>query len=315
MTGDTAGAWCSIAFGQEPRQSGYVRCDDLEQQQSPPAANPVQQSAAAASSPASSSSSPPATSESIINELIRISGMETQFRQMSDTTAVAAGLRSRGVSSAEAAQVLRAMERAFTPEVFLRPIRNQLRSSYNPVFVQQVLNWYRTPVAQRVTDAEIRASDPRNAQRFIAYTKQLETHPPAAERLALVRRLDAIVDLSEIQFAVVRAVLRGIAARLNPALSAKNRLTDARLENIMEGLEQQRPAFRELMLARYLYSYQQVSDFDLREYVQFWETEPGRWFRNAYLRGSLEGVQRAALRMTDLLLKTMPGRQARGRPQ
>ncbi|HET8547617.1 MAG TPA: SH3 domain-containing protein [Bryobacteraceae bacterium] len=302
MTGDAAGPWCSITFGQES-QTGYVRCSDLHQRQ--PATQP---SAATRIAP----SSVPTTSEAAINEALSLSGIEKQFQQLANVASVGEALRARGLGPAEAAQAAQAMHSAFTPEVFLRPIRQQLRVRADPALLRKVLEWYRTPLAQRVTAAETRATAPENAQRFFDFVRRLPNQPPPAERVALVRRLDAVADLSEIQYAVVRAVLRGIAARVNPTLAPKKRLDESRLESLMRTLEQQRPAFKELTLARYLYMYQTVSDYDLREYIAFWETDAGRWFRDASFRGGLEGIEMAALRMVDLLIQAMPNRRAPG---
>jgi hypothetical protein len=201
------------------------------------------------------------------------------------------------------------MQRAFTPETFLDPVRMELRKHYSPAKLQLLLDWYRTPLARRVTAAEVRASSPHNAGHFLAYADQLRRQPPPIHRLQLVKRLDAVVDLSTLQMAMVQSVLRAMAERMNPKLPPAKRLGEQQLQAIVQGVERQRPLLKEMALARLLFVYESVSDVDLGEYVRFWETDAGGWFRTLYYRASLEGVKRAAIVMTDILS------QSQARPQ
>ena len=109
--------------------------------------------------------------------------------------------------------------------------------------------------------------------------------------------------------AMVESVLRGLAERLNPTLPPAKRLDEQQLQAIVQGVERQRPLLKEMALARFLFVYDSVSDEDLGEYVQFWESEAGQWFRTLYVRASIEGVKRAALVMTDALTQSQPGRR------
>ena len=299
-TGDEGVAWCGISIpGKEIPVTGYVRCSDLNYR--PPSA--VVPSSSPAQEPETAERSV-AYSPAAIEHLLQLAGLHDQLRRVLDNGALGKALAIRGTTPAQAAELSRIMSQVFTPDVFLDPIRRELRSAYDPVLFPQVVNWYQTPLARRVTAAETRASAPEHLPQFLAYARRLREKLPPRERLELANRLDAAVDISALQLEMVRSLLTAVAQRLNPKLAPANRLDASRLEGIMQALETQRPALKQLAVAKVLYTYDIVPDKDFAEYVQFWESEPGRWFRNAYMRGSLQAVQAAALQMTDLIVRS-----------
>jgi hypothetical protein len=297
-SGEGGVMWCRISTQAAAATSGYVACSGLRQLSAP--------TPAPTASPRSITQSTTPEMEARIEHLLKLSGVSSQIRQFTQLQALQSSIQTRGVSPNEAARVASIIRGSFTPEIFLEPIRRELRNQYSLTMVERLLEWYRTPVARSVTATEIRMSSPESANRFAAFADRLRSDPPSSLRLDLVKRLDAVVDLSELQMSMAKSVLRAVAEHLNPQLPPARRVTEKQLQAIVQAVEQQRPMIKERTLARLLFIYDSVSDQDLQEYVQFWESESGQWFRTLYLRASLEGVQRAALSMINALSRSEP---------
>jgi hypothetical protein len=84
-------------------------------------------------------------------------------------------------------------------------------------------------------------SSPESANHFAAFADGVRSDPPSSIRLDLVKRLDAVVDLSELQMSMAKSVLRAVAEHLNPQLPAAKRVTEKQLQVIVQAVEQQRP--------------------------------------------------------------------------
>lgn len=146
-------------------------------------------------------------------------------------------------------------------------------------FLPDVDAWTKSQVAVRIFSARTAAvaaqgsDQARNEAR--SFFDRLSTEPPAARRMDLVRRLDEASREADLTVQVTLAVLRlgdEVAGALGPpAPGAPALLDQATREHVERTIREQAP----LTL---LYALRDLTDADLTEAVEFWESPAGKWY-------------------------------------
>jgi len=274
--------WCSITAGAQQEIAGYVNCAYLERGAAPQQRPSFKQGAPAAT----------------IEELLRLSGIEVMLARAADPATLAKALRDAGgKESPEMDQLVSVLQAAMRPERFLSAVREKLRQDYSQERMDEVLNFCRSDLARRINSAEVDAVGAEGAQRFRQYLDKMQGQAPPPERLALVRRLDSVTDTWDLQMEIATSVLRAVAEVQNPKLPAGQRLTEEKLGQITAGLRGMQPALKSLTYARMLHVYASVPTGELEQYVRFWETPSGRWYRNVLYQGMVEATREAMREM------------------
>ena len=229
-------------------------------------------------------------SEETAEQLMRLSGqwaqLDSSAKQMRE--GLVKGLQEGMTQAGTPAnpdllqRVQRAADGAFSAErlrsVTRRTLAENLRSSYVP----ELLAWYRTPQAQRITQAEVDDSASANDDikaRTQAGMALVQAAPPARQQL-LVR----MVEVTRAPRAFADFIINmGVAlpltlARFDPQAKP---VTEAELRDT---LEQQRPqltqAFEIIALAGFALVYQSVPDDLLAAYASFMASSAGEHYND-----------------------------------
>jgi hypothetical protein len=278
-------AWCSVRRTKPAPLAGYVECSKLQ------AAEPASPTAFR------QESSP------VINEILRVSGFEGYLRHFMNPSMLEDALRRDQRTAGEAQQLMDAFARTMRPEVFLNPVRAALQQGYTEQLAAASLEWYRSDSGRRIAALENAAVTTASPDEFRNFARQLRTQPPPAARAALVNRLYRVADFSDLQIELAISVARSVGELLNPRLPPEKRLTEERLEKLSTQIRQLQPMLADLAKTRMLYIYRGLSDGELEQYVQFWETPHGRWLRSGMYKGSAEGVRDFALELAKVLIE------------
>ena len=174
--------------------------------------------------------------------------------------------------------------------------------------LQAALGWYRSPLGRRITEIEVAFSTSGGVEREIErYIGRLRQRPPERERVALVARLDAAGRATETSLDVSMAIIRSLAAAVDPYLPAERRLGRSQLESrIREVRAQAFEQVRRLSLVMMLFLYRDVPDADLARYVRFAESEAGQWYVSAVSRAFVDAVGAVARGAATDLVRAVP---------
>ncbi len=182
-----------------------------------------------------------------------------------------------------------AVQQAFRLEVALPGAVASVQSDFDAKRFDAVQQQLATPLLQRVTRAEREslkslAADPSN---FSAFLTRLQRQPPTAQRLALIgREVEAMeaADPTRQRPAIVDSL-----DALPGALEQAQQLTvTAPSTGSFAYLSQVSPTLSSL------YTYRDLSDAEMERYLQFLESDAGRWYARAGHQAIIAAIQRAS---------------------
>lgn len=169
-----------------------------------------------------------------------------------------------------------------------------------------VAAWLRSPAGRRIVSLEIESARNADAATMSAFTARLQQRPPAPGRLELIERLDWVTGSSELSTDLVLAVQRGLALGLTRTLPREQRLRAGQLAEVEERRPQVLAAVREPMRLRLLYNFRDLTDDDLRHYIDFQGTPDARAHNRAVHRALLHALTLTAQHTGATLAQSLP---------
>ncbi|MBL3555141.1 MULTISPECIES: DUF2059 domain-containing protein [Marinobacter] len=155
--------------------------------------------------------------------------------------------------------------------------------------LNSVLEWYETPLAEKITQAEIAASRPSVWKEVEAEATQLQKEFKGSERAELFDRFDRAARATESAVDTTVAVQLGLAS----AMAAFNGSKGPTFEQLQQKIESQRSMLRGMVAqqvyAGYLYTYQDLTTSELKDYIGFLESDAG----SAFTRVATNSIQRS----------------------
>jgi hypothetical protein len=188
------------------------------------------------------------------------------------------------------ALVTDALTRGFAEDRLAEEAARAFAERSNDLVWAEILPWLHSPLVQkmeRLERAELPASPPGGA---------------TPVRLELLERLDRATGTSdialELQAAMTASIVDGVNASLPVAHQrAEGELTFA-LDRVRASLE---PETRERILSSFLHTYRDVSDEELREYVEFLESDNGLALSQAILESLYVAIEDSSRRTSSIV--------------
>lgn len=240
---------------------------------------------------------PSAATTAAADELLELSGLKIQLE------AILAGIRvqllgTQGRLSAQDRAVIdRIAARHFSAEMLYARMRLDLERSVDAARLEGTLAWYRSPLGRRITRAEIAAIASADEEAVIPW--------PSDARIELVQRLDASGGAAETAVDVTLAVLRSLTRALEPFRPVHLRQTPDQLEDRLARVRTEAlTPIRIACLQNMLFTYRDLADAELAEYVRFMESAAGQWYA-ATMSGALVGAVSVAAELVAVELVTL----------
>lgn len=143
--------------------------------------------------------------------------------------------------------------------------------------LEAVQSWYETPVAKKISAAEIAASDPAAWKQIQARAPELTKKYKGTDRSQMFERFDRAARATESAVDTTIAVQLGLATAM-AAFSNDSDNYDALKQNI----ESQRSTIRGIVETQvynsYLHTYEKISTQEMGLYIDFLESAPGSAF-------------------------------------
>ena len=198
------------------------------------------------------------------------------------------------------------LDAAFSPEAFAKPIRQALLDGYDGDSLSRVLVWYRSATGRKIARLEQAATEPGIAQARKVYLASLENEQPSDYRLVLIFSLDEGSRASEGTFAAEKAAVNGWNRGIEQILSVQERQEVAQTQVALDVFRAQiRDMVSDDVLREMLYTYREASDVELRTYVEFLESDAGKWFFKTVYQGQQALVEKAVDKVADDFVATV----------
>ncbi|MBZ0166936.1 MAG: DUF2059 domain-containing protein, partial [Candidatus Omnitrophica bacterium] len=187
---------------------------------------------------------------------------------------IKSGAENPGPDGAEMPEAIRqgiisAVDETIVPAKLISAVITALESQLSDEDIDTMLNWYQSDLAKRITGMENAASTPeamKNVQ------TEIETLMNSDSRVLQARKIDTLTGSSEfaveIQMFTQLAMVSAIANALGPQAGID-------LEMLKTQMLAQKPAvqaqIQQMSTATYVYTYRDLEESELKEYVKFLE--------------------------------------------
>lgn len=159
----------------------------------------------------------------------------------------------------------------YTPDYFRAAMTATLDEALTERELLELLQWYSSPLGQKILALEAEANDPANAEAMQAYIDRiLAQQTPRNDRIGLIESLMEVLDTVELSTELAASASVGAQRLLRevmPVANGKPLLPP----NAMKA--QEKPAIRKDMAKRmraiYLYTYRSLPDHEIRTYLEF----------------------------------------------
>lgn len=161
----------------------------------------------------------------------------------------------------------------YRPEFFYQQLRSTFKQNPDRDRLKTLIQMYNSPLMQRITEMENRDFDLATFETFI---EDVVRTPLPANRLRLLQNLEVITRttefVTEIALGTKHALLMGMT---NNGGSEETQIVDASIAAQKAGMNDNTYQNVIIMMA---YSYHELTDPELDEYIRFYETAEGEWF-------------------------------------
>lgn len=188
------------------------------------------------------------------------------------------GLKQRGqVPPMVADTVGYVVSSSFSADKIEQQIITDLQAHLTDEQLQAVSEWYQTPVARKISSAEISASAPEAWPQIQASAPELNRKYKGTPKAEMFDRFDRAARATESAVDTTIAVQLGLATAMS-ALSSES----MHYEQLERRIENQRGMLRgvvgQQVYDSYLYTYDKVSAQELALYLEFLESPAGKQF-------------------------------------
>ncbi|MCG8521190.1 MAG: DUF2059 domain-containing protein [Pseudomonadales bacterium] len=188
------------------------------------------------------------------------------------------GLKQRGqVPPMVADTVGYVVSSSFSADKIEQQIITDLQAQLTDEQLQAVSEWYRTPVARKISSAEIAASAPEAWPQIQASAPELNRKYKGTPKAEMFDRFDRAARATESAVDTTIAVQLGLATAMS-ALSSES----MHYEQLERRIENQRGMLRgvvgQQVYDSYLYTYDKISAQELALYLDFLESPAGKQF-------------------------------------
>ena len=215
------------------------------------------------------------------------------------------------------------------PPMMANTIGNIVSSGFNSVDIEQqiikdlqakltdsqlqaVHDWYETPVARKISSAEIAASEPSAWPKIQSSAMELNSRYKGTRKAELFDRFDRAARATESAVDTTIAVQLGLATAM-AAFSSDS----ANYEQLRQRIESQRSMLRgvvgQQVYDSYLYTYQNIGGQEMDLYLEFLESSAGSAFSkvvtNSIQQAITEPVESIGKQMSRFFSPESPGGQ------
>ena len=181
-------------------------------------------------------------------------------------------------------------------------IINDLQAKLTDSQLQAVHDWYDTPVARKISSAEIAASEPSAWSKIQASAAELNSRYKGTRKADMFDRFDRAARATESAVDTTIAVQLGLATAM-AAFSTDS----ANYEQLQQRIESQRSTLRGVVGQQvydgYLYTYQNIGAQEMELYLQFLESPAGA----AFSKVVTDSIQQAITEPVESIGRQMSG--------
>ncbi len=179
------------------------------------------------------------------------------------------------------------------------------KNNFNRDYIRSVKDFLSSPLSEKISSLEQKASTSEGLGGMKKFGNELTKNPPTKERSELIKELDAAIGATDLQVDTTVALYEGVARAVMPVTMDDNRRSESELKSMAEEMRKElKTMLKGVIPVSFLYTYQDLKDEELRQYINFWSSDAGKWFNKvsseAFIFAMDKAAEQAALRFAML---------------
>jgi|GEM_PF-2097075 len=146
-----------------------------------------------------------------------------------------------------------------------------------------VLKWIDSGLYRKILKLELEAQTPEGIKKAGDFFEKMGSIMEIKSRIDLIKELDRLFKTSDFQIELMKTSLKAYSESVNDLLIPEERLDKEESEKIAaEKIDKQKDALQAGIIKLMIYTYNQLTDEELREYIAFMKSAPAQWFNDCY---------------------------------
>jgi len=188
-----------------------------------------------------------------------------------------------------------AEEQRFQPEIKAE-IKSQLMTSFDAELVkedaisyvlndveqghiQAVIDWLNSPLTMRMNELEIQATTQESQDDLANFVERVQTGEVDQARLQTILDFDDLTKTTNSTVEYIAELYLALIQAMNPYVASDDKINPDETDAIKAMIIQEvYPQYKDVTVILNLYTYKDVSDDELNEYIGFYKTPEGIWF-------------------------------------
>ncbi|MBK8971807.1 MAG: DUF2059 domain-containing protein [Hahellaceae bacterium] len=241
--------------------------------------------------------------ENLSARLLSQTGVDALLQQYPDM--VKSGIVQRvkhvGVPDIIANQSVQLVDQSLNPGAMILELQTLLARRFSPQEMQQIVDWYQSPVGRRVVEAELMSVSRSEYHHLQETLTTLQARYQGSDRERLFPAFDRATYATDTMVDSTSAVQIAMAAALSTTVKGEGLPS---FESMRATIESRRTALRgvvgQQVYLNYLFTYQDLSLADMENYIAFARSELGARFFETLSKGVYEVLTRRSSEMGGL---------------
>lgn len=216
-----------------------------------------------------------------VNNLLQATGANAELQQLDAIfNAKIAEKKSSFENEADFEKFIQVMQSGFNSKNAEKYFVEYITLNGNEDSLKNVISMYQKPLMQEMNKVELEASDPAKQQEKMAFFQNMKENPLSQERIQMLVKLNNELGASEMTVNLLNNVIFAMANGANLSQPKEKQISEEELKTNLQSAFP--PNFSQQMtnqvVALSMYTYKDVSDDKLAEYVNVWGKQLSKYY-------------------------------------
>ncbi len=177
------------------------------------------------------------------------------------------------------AKIRAAIIDAFQEEQLVSDAISFILADVQQAQISHIMDWLERPLTQKMNQLELIASSEEVEELRNAYFMSLEDNPPPQTRIDIILDFDDLTNTTDHTVFFISDLYLTLIQAMNPFLPVHEQVSRDDLEVMREMIiREMYNSYKNVTVMMNLFTYREVSDRELLEYIDYYRTPSGSWF-------------------------------------
>lgn len=237
-----------------------------------------------------------------INQILQETGFDKLLKHIPDLAQRVLKQSSGALEPQMNSALSAAFNQAFATTSVQRDVINIINAHYDESLASAYLNQSQSPLAVKMAKLERNTNTPLGQKELNTFKANLQENPAPKSRNNLIQQLDKANRTTDFRVDMQTAFFKAVFVAIAPVMEADMRLGDGELDKMVtEVRDSLEESLRPNTHLFYMYAFRDVSDEELKNYINLCESKEHRWaiqlLGNAMISALNQAADRAAMMM------------------